>query len=75
MAIVSLSRNTTMSAVTSRENAANRFQQKDNWRNLKESAKNMKIWWFPKNKEKIKGTKNTKQLPFRCTEILFKQRK
>ena len=39
MAIVSLSRNTTMSAVTSRENAANRFQQKDNCRNLKESAK------------------------------------
>ena len=35
----------------------------------------MKRWWFPKNEEKNDGTKNTKQMSFRYTEILFKQRK
>lgn len=57
MAIVSLSRNTTQSAVTSRENAADGFQQNDNCRNLKESAKLLKRWWFPKNEEKMMARK------------------
>ena len=57
MAIVSLSRNATQSAVTSRENAADRFQQKDNCRKIKRKRKNMKRWWFPKNEEKMMGRK------------------
>ena len=52
MAIVSLSRNATQSAVTSRENAADRFQQKDNCRNLKESAKTWKDGGFQRMRKK-----------------------
>ena len=62
MAIVSLFRNTTQSAVTSRENVADRFQQKDNCSNLKESAKTWKDggfqrmrkkWWHEKYKTNV----------------------